>query len=100
MDDNTITKRGFGFSQLLGLLFIGLRLGNVIDWPWVWVLSPIWIPFGILLIVLIVVTVIEYGKRIPCLFKGHDYQGGMEAYSYFPYCATYVVKCTKCGKEK
>ena len=33
-----------GFLSLLALLFIGLKLGNVIAWSWVWVLAPIWFP--------------------------------------------------------
>ena len=31
-------------STLLVVLFIGLKLGHVIDWSWVWVLSPLWLP--------------------------------------------------------
>ncbi len=38
-----------GFPGLLGVLFIGLKLGGVIDWPWLWVLSPLWIPVPFLL---------------------------------------------------
>ena len=34
---------GIGFWGLLTLLFITLKLTNVIDWSWWWVLSPIWI---------------------------------------------------------
>lgn len=30
---------------LLLLLFIGLKLSGEIDWSWVWVVSPVWIPF-------------------------------------------------------
>lgn len=33
---------GIGFFSLLGLLFIGLKLAEVIDWPWWVVLAPIW----------------------------------------------------------
>ena len=33
---------GVGFASLLTLLFIGLKLGHVIDWSWWWVLSPLW----------------------------------------------------------
>lgn len=33
---------GIGFFGLLGLLFIGLKLGGVIGWPWIWVLAPFW----------------------------------------------------------
>ena len=32
-----------GFLGLLGLLFIGLKLGGLIDWSWFLVLLPIYI---------------------------------------------------------
>lgn len=44
-----------GFTSLLALLFIGLKLGNVIAWSWFWVLSPIWIPLAIWLAIVIIV---------------------------------------------
>jgi hypothetical protein len=50
-------RRGPGFSSLLGLLFIGLKLTGHIDWSWWWVLAPLWIP-GSFLTVLVVVLVI------------------------------------------
>lgn len=43
---------GVGFCGLLAILFIGLKLGGVIDWSWWWVLSPLWIPAAIVLLVL------------------------------------------------
>lgn len=45
---------GVSFLQLLTVLFIGLKLGNVINWSWWWVLAPLWIPVGIALVVLMV----------------------------------------------
>jgi hypothetical protein len=33
----------------LTLLFMGLRFCNVIDWSWVWVMAPLWIPLVIVL---------------------------------------------------
>lgn len=39
-----------GFLSLLALLFIGLKLGGVIAWPWIWVLAPLWIVPAILLL--------------------------------------------------
>ena len=39
------------FLDLLTLTFIVLKLCNVIDWSWWWVLSPILIPAAILIIV-------------------------------------------------
>ena len=35
------------FLSLLGLLFVGLRLGGCIDWPWWVVLAPFWGPWAI-----------------------------------------------------
>ena len=32
-----------GFFSLLGLVFIVLKLTNVIDWSWWWVTCPFWI---------------------------------------------------------
>lgn len=40
-------KFEIGFSLALTLIFIVLKLTNVIAWSWWWVLSPIWIPGGI-----------------------------------------------------
>lgn len=34
---------GIGFAGLLTILFVALKLTNVIDWAWAWVLAPIWI---------------------------------------------------------
>ena len=35
------------FIPLLAVSFIVLRLCNVILWPWVWVLCPIWGPWAV-----------------------------------------------------
>jgi hypothetical protein len=37
-------KISSGFLGLLTILFIGLKLTHNIDWPWLWVLSLLWIP--------------------------------------------------------
>jgi Flp pilus assembly protein TadB len=55
---------GVMFTELLALLFIGLKLGGVIDWSWWWVLSPIWIPIGLFIVVAItVVPIMWFWKR-------------------------------------
>lgn len=41
-----------GFCGMLTILFIGLKLSGHIAWSWLWVLSPMWIPFVVLLLVL------------------------------------------------
>ena len=50
MKDNN-SSRSIGFTTLLVIAFIVLKLCKVIDWSWWWVLSPIWIPFALLLVV-------------------------------------------------
>lgn len=35
---------GLGFCEWLALLFITLKLCEVIAWSWLWVLAPLWIP--------------------------------------------------------
>lgn len=39
-----------GFLGLLGLLFIGLKLGGAIDWSWWVVLLPLWGCFALLVL--------------------------------------------------
>ena len=33
-----------GVPILLFLLFLGLKLGGVIAWSWLWVTAPLWVP--------------------------------------------------------
>lgn len=44
---------GIGFFGLLTILFIALKLLGVITWSWVWVLSPIWIPLMVVILIII-----------------------------------------------
>ena len=46
---------GIGFTGLLTIAFIVLKLVGVIDWPWIWVLSPLWISFALFILVLLVI---------------------------------------------
>lgn len=60
-DSNSNTKAaggGIGFSGLLGLLFIALKLCGVIDWSWWWVLAPFWIPIALVIVIILVAVVI------------------------------------------
>ena len=64
---NISTNGGIGFLGALTILFIALRLTNVIDWSWWWVLSPIWMPIvavlGIIAIVAIVMLIVKIVKK-------------------------------------
>lgn len=53
----TTVNGGVGFTGLLTIVFIVLKLLGVIQWSWVWVLSPIWID-AILVVALLAVLII------------------------------------------
>ena len=55
MDNSKASGGGIGFCGLLTIVFIVLKLLGVIQWSWVWVLSPIWIPLIIIIILLIII---------------------------------------------
>lgn len=44
MSDKTTKVQLIGFLPALTLLFIALKLCGVIDWWWILVLGPLWIP--------------------------------------------------------
>jgi hypothetical protein len=52
------SSSGIGFSGLLAVLFIGLKLTHIINWGWWWVLAPIWIGAGFTLLVLFIILLI------------------------------------------
>ena len=57
-DKTIVSSGGIGFSSALTLIFIVLKLVKVIDWKWIWVLSPLWISAGIGIIFLIILLIV------------------------------------------
>lgn len=55
----TIAVSGIGFFKGLTLLFIGLKLTNFINWSWLWVLSPLWLPVTIVLVIAMLCLIIS-----------------------------------------
>lgn len=55
---STTVASGTGFCGLLTIVFIVLKLTHVINWSWIWVLSPLWIEalLAILLVVIILIA--------------------------------------------
>lgn len=37
------TQNNIVFMLFMTIVFAGLRLCSVIDWSWIWILSPVWI---------------------------------------------------------
>lgn len=56
--NSSSSSSGIGFPGLLTVLFIGLKLTGHITWPWIWVLSPLWISALIGLTILAIVFII------------------------------------------
>lgn len=60
MSNNTSSSSsgGIGFCGLLAIVFITLKLVGVAPvaaWSWLWVLSPLWIPFVLVIVILLIV---------------------------------------------
>ena len=56
MENNGVS---IGFVGILQIVFIVLKLCNVIDWSWFWVLSPIWIRVILIFIFGLIVLALE-----------------------------------------
>lgn len=73
-------NKSIGFAGLLALLFIGLKLGNVIEWSWLWVLSPLWLPWavvggvlmGIAFVVIVPIGIVWLMERVSNHGSGMD----------------------------
>ena len=52
---NVNIRLGGNFFTTLGLVFIVLKLLSIITWSWLWVLSPFWIPFVIVSVILSII---------------------------------------------
>jgi len=57
MTTNYYSGGGLGFVGALTILFIALKLIGEITWSWWWVLSPIWISVGLVILVLLIILI-------------------------------------------
>ena len=58
------SSSGIGFSGLLTIVFIVLKLTGHINWSWVWVLAPLWGGIAlVILMALILFPIIFLGKK-------------------------------------
>lgn len=78
-----VNKSGINVLGLLGVGLVLLKVTDNIDWSWVWVLAPFWIPLGIALLVVIglliaVVMVSAKGGNFT-VSKDEDENAGQDA---------------------
>lgn len=64
MKNEQATSSGLGFGAVLFIVFLILKLTNVIDWSWWWVTAPLWIPIGLAVMILIVIALVIFVKKI------------------------------------
>ena len=57
MSSNSNHGSGLSLAGVLTVVFVVLKLCNLINWSWVWVLSPIWISLALLGIILVWIAV-------------------------------------------
>jgi hypothetical protein len=61
-------ETGLSFTTVLLIIFVVLKLVGSIAWSWWWVLSPLWIPIALWLILIFIglimasVKALRYGK--------------------------------------
>lgn len=61
--ESTSYSGGIGFCGALTIVFIVLKLIKIIDWSWLWILAPTWIPIAILLLVLVIMAITVLIKK-------------------------------------
>ena len=60
MKDNS-RSGGLSFCSVLTIVFIVLKICDVIHWSWIWVLSPLWIPIILVILFLLYIKVQDKG---------------------------------------
>lgn len=53
------SNNSISFCGLLAIVFIVLKLTKVISWSWIWVLSPLWVPLVLDLVIFIVYFILK-----------------------------------------
>ena len=61
--NNKQASGGIGFTGLLTIVFIILKLCNIIAWSWWWVLSPLWISAILWVIVVVIILLVGGWKN-------------------------------------
>ena len=67
----TAAGGGIGICGILFIVFLILKLCNVINWSWWWVTAPLWIPaaLGIFVLVIALIVMLIAKIRLHCVEK-------------------------------
>lgn len=94
------SRGGIGFFGALTILFIALKLIGIITWSWWWVLSPLWLPITVVLVVFFVAFVMILIKEAivgknTLSFVDKEPKNPKD----WPYYQKYFCKCCICGSQ-
>lgn len=56
--ERVATGGGVSLATVLLVIFLVLKLTGLIDWSWLWVLSPLWIPIALGISTLFIIGVV------------------------------------------
>jgi len=48
------------YSILITLIFILMQYINIINWHWIWIISPLWIPLAFAIVIMIVIYLFKF----------------------------------------
>ena len=60
METTKNVKVSYSLSTPIFLIFLILKLTGIINWSWFWVLSPLWIPLAMVIVVFVFLVLIAY----------------------------------------
>jgi len=61
-----VSSSGIGITTLIFIVFLVLKLakiGDVANWSWWWVASPLWIPLVLVLLIALIAVIIHALKK-------------------------------------
>jgi hypothetical protein len=53
-----VASNGIGLAGILTIIFVVAKLWDRIDWSWIWVFSPLWLPTAVVLAILAAVATV------------------------------------------
>lgn len=56
--NSSVSGSGLSLASVLGIVFIVLKLVGVINWSWLWVLAPFWIPLVLFASIFLIAAIV------------------------------------------
>jgi hypothetical protein len=58
MSNNEPATSGIGLGGIVFIVFLVLKLCNIINWSWWWVTAPLWLPSMTIIVIAIIVGIL------------------------------------------